>query len=87
MQRSNFRRSSGVILDVCRKHGTWLDADEIEQIAGFILSGGPTSAMLEEEHTTPRRAAAAASRALRVEHAARRARSGVGIAGAAACWS
>ena len=40
MLRRNFRRSSGVILDVCREHGTWLDADELEQITGFILSGG-----------------------------------------------
>lgn len=50
MQRRNFRRSSGVVLDVCAAHGTWLDADEIEEIAGFILSGGEPSAALEEEH-------------------------------------
>ena len=40
MQRKNFRRTSGVIIDCCHTHGTWLDADELEQIAGFILSGG-----------------------------------------------
>jgi Zn-finger nucleic acid-binding protein len=40
MHRTNFRKRSGVILDECRAHGTWLDADELEQIAGFILSGG-----------------------------------------------
>jgi Zn-finger nucleic acid-binding protein len=39
MARSNFRKSSGVITDRCNEHGTWLDADELEQIAGFILSG------------------------------------------------
>jgi Zn-finger nucleic acid-binding protein len=39
MQRRNYRKSSGVILDRCAPHGTWLDADELEQIAGFILSG------------------------------------------------
>jgi Zn-finger nucleic acid-binding protein len=50
MQRRNFKRSSGVILDVCHKHGTWLDADEIEQIAGFILSGAAPSTALEDEH-------------------------------------
>jgi Zn-finger nucleic acid-binding protein len=38
MQRRNFRRSSGVIVDVCRRHGTWLDADELEQIAGYVLA-------------------------------------------------
>lgn len=40
MARSNFRKSSGVITDRCNEHGTWLDADELEQIAGFVLSGG-----------------------------------------------
>ena len=52
MQRRNYRRSSGVVLDVCHTHGTWLDADELEEIAGFILSGGQTSQMLDEEHRT-----------------------------------
>jgi hypothetical protein len=60
MLRRNFRRSSGVILDVCREHGTWLDADEIEEIAGFILSGGQTSAVLDEEHRRAEALAAAA---------------------------
>jgi hypothetical protein len=40
MQRKNFARRSGVIVDWCGKHGTWLDADELEDIASFILSGG-----------------------------------------------
>jgi len=40
MLRRNFRKASGVIIDKCRKHGTWLDADELEQITGFVLSGG-----------------------------------------------
>jgi Zn-finger nucleic acid-binding protein len=40
MQRRNFRKSSGVIIDRCHKHGTWLDADELEQITGFMATGG-----------------------------------------------
>ena len=40
MARSNFWRTSGVITDRCNSHGTWLDADELEQIAEFIMSGG-----------------------------------------------
>jgi len=40
MQRRNYRKRSGVIIDSCPAHGTWLDADELERIAGFILSGG-----------------------------------------------
>ena len=53
MQRRNFRKSSGVIVDTCGAHGTWLDADELEQIAGFILSGGqPGKTMLRDESRT-----------------------------------
>jgi Zn-finger nucleic acid-binding protein len=60
MLRKNFRRSSGVVIDVCHQHGTWLDADEIEEIAGFILSGGRTSETLEHEHENAEALAAAA---------------------------
>jgi Zn-finger nucleic acid-binding protein len=44
MQRRNFRKSSGVIIDICRNHGTWLDADELEQITGFVATGGNPNA-------------------------------------------
>ena len=40
MARRNWRRLSGVIVDRCPEHGTWLDADELERIAGFVLAGG-----------------------------------------------
>jgi Zn-finger nucleic acid-binding protein len=40
MHRKNFERVSGVIIDDCVDHGIWLDADELEQIAGFLLGGG-----------------------------------------------
>ncbi len=40
MARRNFRKTSGIIIDRCQEHGSWLDADELEQMAGFILSGG-----------------------------------------------
>ncbi|MBW2726912.1 MAG: zf-TFIIB domain-containing protein [Deltaproteobacteria bacterium] len=40
MARRNFRKASGIIIDRCTEHGTWLDADELEEMAGFILSGG-----------------------------------------------
>jgi len=62
MQRRNFRRSSGVIVDTCADCGTWLDADELEAIAGFLLSGGETSAALLEEARSAERAAAALAR-------------------------
>ena len=40
MQRKNFGRRSGVILDWCGSHGTWLDADEMGDVAAFVLEGG-----------------------------------------------
>jgi Zn-finger nucleic acid-binding protein/ribosomal protein L40E len=62
MQRRNFRKSSGVIIDCCRKHGTWLDADELEQITGFVLCGGnpQATAILEEADEAARKALAGA---------------------------
>ena len=63
MNRRNYQKSSGVIIDVCRTHGTWLDPDELEQIAGFILSGGATSpTLLAEDKKVAAEAAAIAPR-------------------------
>ena len=88
MQRRNFRKSSGVIIDCCRKHGTWLDADELEQITGFVLSGGNpvATAMLEETDKAARKAAAGAEFAritggVEWSRPMRSTRSGGGLAG------
>ncbi|HEX8920558.1 MAG TPA: zf-TFIIB domain-containing protein, partial [Pyrinomonadaceae bacterium] len=40
MNRVNFARCSGVVVDVCKGHGTWFDRDELQQIVEFIRSGG-----------------------------------------------
>lgn len=40
MNRINFARWSGVIVDVCKRHGTWFDRDELRQIVEFIRGGG-----------------------------------------------
>lgn len=40
MNRKNFARISGVIIDECGKHGVWLDAGELEKIRHFIMDGG-----------------------------------------------
>ncbi|CAN5478330.1 hypothetical protein BH10ACI2_BH10ACI2_20800 [soil metagenome] len=40
MNRSNFARASGVIIDTCKKHGIWFDADELSKIIEFIQRGG-----------------------------------------------
>ena len=63
MQRRNYQRSSGVIIDRCKEHGSWLDADELEQIAGFILSGGGPSPTLTEPSAAERRVEAEFARA------------------------
>ena len=39
MRRLNYQKRSGVVIDQCNTHGTWLDAHELERIAGFVLSG------------------------------------------------
>ncbi len=40
MVKQNFRRISGILIDVCARHGVWLDAGELEQIRSFIANGG-----------------------------------------------
>jgi|SRR5580765_8285800 len=40
MNRSNFAHSSAVIIDVCKKHGVWFDAEELPKIIEFIQKGG-----------------------------------------------
>ena len=40
MNRINYRRLSGVMIDVCKQHGAWFDAGELEQIRTFIANGG-----------------------------------------------
>lgn len=40
MNRTNFSHISGVIIDVCRDHGVWLDRGELEHIIHFVESGG-----------------------------------------------
>jgi Zn-finger nucleic acid-binding protein len=51
MQRINFARCSGVIVDVCKGHGTWFDRDELGQIIEFVRKGGLDAARASErEH-------------------------------------
>ena len=40
MNRLNFSRLSGTIVDVCRGHGTFLDAGELHAVVRFIQGGG-----------------------------------------------
>lgn len=49
MNRTNFAHSSGVILDVCKTHGVWLDRGELQRVLGFIEGGGLTVARAREK--------------------------------------
>lgn len=40
MNRQNFGRLSGTIVDTCSGHGTFLDRGELHQVVTFILDGG-----------------------------------------------
>jgi Zn-finger nucleic acid-binding protein/predicted RNA-binding Zn-ribbon protein involved in translation (DUF1610 family) len=40
MNRVNFGRLSGAVVDVCKGHGTFLDPGELHQIVRFIQDGG-----------------------------------------------
>ena len=40
MNRVNFARCSGVVVDICKGHGTWFDRDELRRIVEFIRGGG-----------------------------------------------
>ncbi|MBC7782939.1 MAG: zf-TFIIB domain-containing protein [Burkholderiales bacterium] len=40
MNRMNYAGGSGIIIDICRPHGIWLDRDELRHIVEFIQAGG-----------------------------------------------
>lgn len=40
MVRKNFGGSSGILIDVCRFHGVWLDNRELERVLDFVQTGG-----------------------------------------------
>jgi Zn-finger nucleic acid-binding protein/RNA polymerase subunit RPABC4/transcription elongation factor Spt4 len=48
MNRMNYASRSGIIINVCRAHGVWLDRDEMRQIVQFISSGGLDHARQKE---------------------------------------
>ena len=53
MQRKNYLNRSGVIMDLCKEHGLWLDAGELKQIQEWTALGGKTNALkesLDEKH-------------------------------------
>ena len=49
MNRVNFARCSGVIVDICKQHGTWFDRDELSRIVEFIHGGGLNASRAKEK--------------------------------------
>jgi Zn-finger nucleic acid-binding protein len=61
MNRVNFGKVSGVIVDVCKVHGTWFDAGELTRTVAFAAAGGlerTRARELEESRTEASRARA-----------------------------
>jgi Zn-finger nucleic acid-binding protein len=52
MNRKNFGKISGVIIDECGRHGVWLDPGELEKIRHFIADGGLEQAQDREIEKT-----------------------------------
>ena len=49
MKRENYRRISGIIIDTCIKHGTYLDKGEFDALKDFIQSGGRAAADFHDD--------------------------------------
>jgi Zn-finger nucleic acid-binding protein len=54
MKRHNYRRISGVIIDTCPQHGTFLDTGELQALEAFIRAGGMAAASRHQEKETQR---------------------------------
>lgn len=61
MTRRNFGHSSGVLIDLCRGHGVWLDHRELERILAFVRAGGLAKARRNEVERLKREAERARS--------------------------
>ena len=48
MNRVNFANCSHVIVDICKRHGTWFDKDELRKIVEFIRAGGLDQARVRQ---------------------------------------
>jgi len=89
MNRVNFAKCSHVVVDVCNRHGTWFDKDELRRIIEFIRAGGLERARAQEladlEEARRRRSAAQISGPWNASHSIpKRDGTDVGISAAAA---
>jgi Zn-finger nucleic acid-binding protein len=49
MVRQNYAHRSGVIIDLCKRHGIWFDEDKLARILDWARSGGLAAARDEKE--------------------------------------
>ena len=49
MNRFNYAKISGVILDLCKSHGVWFDKDELGAVINFIERGGLVKAQQRQQ--------------------------------------
>jgi len=50
MNRNNFARASGVIVDICKRNGVWFDAGDLQAVIEFIRKGGMELARQREKN-------------------------------------
>jgi Zn-finger nucleic acid-binding protein len=64
MNRENFGHRSGVIIDVCKGHGVWLERGELHSVLAFVDGGGLERAkrLDDERRAQERRSFEAAAR-------------------------
>jgi Zn-finger nucleic acid-binding protein len=55
MNRVNFGRRSGVIVDQCKKHGIWVDSGEITHLMEWKKAGGELLQAQQTEKTRPKK--------------------------------
>jgi Zn-finger nucleic acid-binding protein len=49
MNRKNFGESSGIVVDVCTRHGVWFESGELPRVLAFVQAGGLERARLRKE--------------------------------------
>lgn len=48
MNRQNYGRRSGVVIDLCKDHGVWFDHDELRRVLDWVRQGGATHGEVTE---------------------------------------
>lgn len=63
MPRRQYSHGSGVIIDLCKEHGVWFDADELPRVLRWIRAGGS----VEDENLDDKAAPQASARPIRAQ--------------------